>query len=976
VLIYFGWPEARETDAERAVRAGVAVATAVSAAPVGGELLQVRIGIATGLVVIGEPIGSGDSRQQTAVGETPNLAARLQGLAGPGQVVIDSATRRQIGGLFECQDLGTVELKGLPVAVAAWQVVSENRTLGQFEALRSGATPLVGRDEELDLLLRRWAQAKAGSGRVVLISAEPGVGKSRLAEALAERIGAEPYTPLRYFCSPHYQDSSLYPVIAQMERGAGFVHADDPTTKIDKLQALLATTAPLMEDVALIAELHSLPAADLAPTLDITPQRKKEKTFEALLRQVEGLALQRPVLMVFDDLHWIDPSSRELLDRLVERVASWPILLLATFRPEFQPPWTGQPHVTVLALPRLDRRDTATMVANVAGNAALPAEIIGEIAERTDGVPLFIEELTKAVLEAGTQGAAALSIVPHPALSVPATLHASLMARLDRLGPAAKEVAQIGAAIGREFGYKLLASVNDLSPPQLREALDRLTSAGLLFARGTRPDATYLFKHALVHDTAYSTLLRSRRQRLHERIVTVLEERFAEMVQAQPALLAQHCEAAGLTERAVTYRLEAGQQALTRSAMTEAETQLRKGLALLATMPDSTPGQHLELDLQSTLAASLVATKGFGAEDLVEPLARARSLAEQLERTDHLVSLITGQVNFHMVRAEYKLALDLAKQLETIGETHDNVGTKSLSFLERGALYFYLGELVAARTCLEQTLSLPEPAGRDEDREKLSFDPYVIALAWVGITLAHLGDLDQARERKSDAVTEARRIKHTHSLAFALLFYIWADLTIASSSARTDELLAEWSALATEQAFPHFLGVAIACQGWRLTMVGQAQQGLALLQQALARFRSTGTAVGRSRLLTGMAEAHARLGQISEALDWLAEAARFVETTDERYYEAEMHRVSGDVMVAAKNQPAAERHYRQAIAVAERQSAKLFQLRTSTSLARLWRDQGKHVEACDLLRQIYNWFTEGFDAPDLKNAKVLLDELA
>jgi class 3 adenylate cyclase len=495
VLIYFGWPEARETDAERAVRAGLAVAAAVSATPVSGEPLHVRIGIATGLVVIGEPIGSGDARQQTAVGETPNLAARLQGLAGPGQVIIDAATRRQIGGLFECQDLGALELKGLPAPVQAWHVVSENLALGQFEALRSGTTPLVGRDEEMELLLRRWAQAKAGKGRVVLISAEPGIGKSRLAEALAERIAPEPHTRLRYFCSPHHQDSALYPVIAQMERAAGFAHADEQAARLAKLQALLAATAPVMEDAALIAGLHSLPSPGLAvafaagllsnlPPFDLTPQRRKEKTFEALLRQVKGLARQRPLLVIYDDIHWIDPSSQELLDRLIEGVANWPVLLLAMFRPEFQASWVGQPHVTLLTLPRLDRRDTAAMVANVAGDAALPPAIVEEITERTDGVPLFVEELTKAVLESGAHGAAALSSVPHPALSVPATLHASLMARLDRLGPAAKEVAQTGSAIGREFGYGLLASVSDLAEPQMREALDRLTDAGLLFVRG------------------------------------------------------------------------------------------------------------------------------------------------------------------------------------------------------------------------------------------------------------------------------------------------------------------------------------------------------------------------------------------------------------------------------------------------------------------------------------------------------------
>jgi predicted ATPase len=391
-------------------------------------------------VVVGEPIGAGDSRQQTAVGETPNLAARLQGLAGPGQVIIDAATRRQIGGLFDCRDLGTIELKGMPAPVPAWQVVAENRTVGQFEALRSGLTPLVGREEEVDLLLRRWTQVKAGRGRVILISAEPGVGKSRLAEALASRIAAEPHLRLRYFCSPHHQDSALHPVIAQMERAAGFAHGDRPEIRLAKLQTLLTATQPPNEDVVLIAELHGLPSADLVPLTDLTPQRRKEKLFDVLIRQLEGLAGQQPVLVVFDDIHWIDPSSCELLDRLVERVVEWPVLLLALFRPEFQPPWVGQPQVILLTLTRLDRQDTAAMVGNVAGNMALPPEIVMEIAERTDGVPLFVEELTKAVLEAGAQAPAPLSAMRHPGLSVPPTLHASLIARLDRLGLAAREV--------------------------------------------------------------------------------------------------------------------------------------------------------------------------------------------------------------------------------------------------------------------------------------------------------------------------------------------------------------------------------------------------------------------------------------------------------------------------------------------------------------------------------------------------------
>src|SRR3954454_18870342 len=626
VLIYFGWPEAHETDAERAVRAGLAVAVAVSEAQAGGEPLQVRVGVATGLVVIGEPIGAGDSRQQTAVGETPNRAARLQRLAGPGQVVIDAATRRQIGGLFDCRDLGTIALKGLPEPVPAWQVLSAGTAEGRFEALHGTITPLVGRDEEMELLLRRWAQAKAGNGKVVLISAEPGVGKSRLAEALTERIAPEPHIRMRWFCSPYHQDSALYPVIAQMERAAGFMHGDEPAARLSKLQALLAAAGPSPEDVTLIASLHALPTATLPPLPDLTPQRRKEKTFEALLGQLEALTRQQPVLMVFDDVHWIDPSSRELLDTMIERIANRPVLLLILFRPEFQPPWIGQPHVTLLTLPRLDRRATAAMVANVAGgDAALPDEIVAEIAERTDGVPLFVEELTKAVLEAGPQAPAALSAISHPALSVPPTLHASLMARLDRLGPAAKEVAQAGAAIGREFGYTLLASVTDLPEPHLREALDRLTKAGLVFGRGTPPEASYLFKHALVQDAAYGSLLRSRQQGLHGRIVTTLEERFPEVVAAQPALLAQHCQEAELAEQAVVYWLKAGQQALARSAMAEAVAQLRKGLDALSTLPDSSWHRQQELDLQAILGFALQTTKGMSATETVETLARAQA---------------------------------------------------------------------------------------------------------------------------------------------------------------------------------------------------------------------------------------------------------------------------------------------------------------------------------------------------------------
>ena len=971
VLIYFGWPEAGENDAERAIRAGLAVAAAVSAVPIGNEPLQVRIGIATGLVVIGEPIGSGDSRQQTAVGETPNLAARLQDLAGPNHVVIDAATRRQIGGLFECRDLGTVELKGLPIAVPVWQALSENRAVGHFEALRSGATPLVGRDEEMELLLHHWAQAKAGNGQVVLISADPGVGKSRLADALAERIATEPHVRLRYFCSPHHQDSALRPVITQMERAASLAHADEPGTRLAKLQALLALAELPMEDVALIAELHSLPPVDLVPSLDLTPQRKKDRTLEALIRQIDSLSCQQPLLMLFDDLHWIDPSSRELLDRVTERIFDRPVLLLAMFRPEFQPPWTEQSHVGMLTLARLDRRDTAAMVTNIAGDGVLPTEVLEEIADRTDGVPLFVEELTKAVLESVAQGAAALSVVPHPASSVPATLHASLIARLDRLGPDAKNAAQTGAAIGREFGHELLALVTDLSVPQLHKALDRLTIAGLLFVRNAPPQSIYTFKHALVQDAAYGTSLRSRRQRLHRRIAAALEDRFPEIVVAQPALLARHCAEAGLVEKAVAYRLKAGQQALARSATTEAVAQLRYGVSALAGLPESQLRLQYELGLQTALGSALTATLGWSAGEVADTLARARALAEQLERPEYLVPLIVGQWAFYSVRAEHKLALPLGEQLVTIAEARHDAATLLLGRLMQGASRFYLGEFVSSRAVLEQCSGLADPERCTS--EGLAFDPCTVVLAYLGVTLAYLGYINQARSRMAEALLEARRLRHAHTLAQVLVFANWIDWLTGSLGPHIEEVLT----LSTEHGFRYYLGWALALRGRSLLSLGQTQEGLGLLIQGLAELRATGGVTNTPLLLTWAAEAYALLGRSTEAQSCLAEAARFIEATGERVSEAELlHRAPGDLLNAIGDRPAAEQYYSRAIAAAERQSAKLLQLRASTSLARLWRDQGKRAEARDLLGSIYNWFTEGFDAPDLKDAKALLEELA
>jgi class 3 adenylate cyclase len=756
VLVYFGYPQAHEDDAERAIRAGLELVGAVGLLKPNAPL-QTRIGIATGLVVVGDLIGSGEAQERGIVGETPNLAARLQGIAEPNAVVIAESTRRLLGNLFDLQELGMQDLKGISAPVRAWAALRPASVESRFDALHAtGLTALVGREEELELLLRRWSKAKTGEGQVVLLSGEAGIGKSRLTAALLKRLASEPHTRLRYFCSPQHTDSALYPVIGQMERAAGFVHDDTPQVKLNKLDAVLAQTSTSKQDAALFAETLSLPNDGLYPTLDLTSEQRRQRTLEALVSQLETLARQNPVLNIFEDAHWSDPTSLEVFGRVIDRIASLRVVLLVTFRPEFAPPWIGQPHVTALTLSRLPRRDIDAMIEGVVGNKLLPANIRQDIIERTDGIPLFVEEMTKAVLEAESDADAqqTAAAIPSPILAVPASLQASLMARLDRLG-AAREVAQIGAAIGREFSHSLLSAVVSKPEAEFVSALDRLIAAGLLFRQGVAPYASYLFKHALVQDAAYGTLLREPRRALHARIAETLESQFTEIAENQPELLARHCTEAGLIEKAIGLWGRAGRRSLRRSSFKEATQQFKTGLTLLHRLPKDVEGAKREIELQTGLGVALTATRGYAAFETGQAYARSRQLCQEIGDTTALVRVGYGQYLYHLMTGEVHQSLQLATETLGLAEKINDDDARVLGHRTLGVSLFELGRLADARRELELAASLVR-ARKKKGHGASSSETRIMITSWLAHLLTFQGQSLQPRWQSGHALDDNR----------------------------------------------------------------------------------------------------------------------------------------------------------------------------------------------------------------------------
>jgi class 3 adenylate cyclase/predicted ATPase len=987
LLVYFGYPQAHEDDAQRAVRAGLEMLGALAQLQARlvadkGIRLAVRLGIHTGLVVVGA-VGTGGRQESLALGDTPNIAARLQGLAAPDTVVVSDATWRLVQGYFACDDLGPQTLKGVETPVQVYRVLGASGAQSRLDIVSPrGLTPLVGRETEVALLRERWAQARDGLGQVVLLSGEAGIGKSRLVQILQEHIAAEPHTRLEWRCSPYAQQSPLHPVIAHLHRLLRWRLDDTSTEKLHTLEETLAAYGlALPEVVPLFATLLLLPLPERYPPLTLTPQRQRQKILDALLAWLLTEATRQPVLLIVEDLHWIDPSTLELLTFLIDQGPTARLLTLLTCRPEFLSPWGFRAHLTPLTLSRLPRPQATQMTVRVTGGKALPSEVVEQIVAKTDGVPLFVEELTKMVLESGLlrEGEGHYELTgPLPPLAIPTTLHDSLMARLDRLATV-KDVAQLGATIGRTFAYELLQAVSPLDEATLQHGLRQLVDAELVYQRGVPPQAAYTFKHALIQDAAYQSLLRSTRQQYHQHLAQVLAERFPETAETQPELLAHHYTEAGLSALAVAYWQRAGQQAVWRSAHLEAIAHMTKGLEVLQAIPDTPARMQQELALHLALCAPLQSVKGIAAPEVLHAYTQAHVLCQQVGEAAQLSQVLWGLYAVHHTRAEWQTAWKLGEQLLALAQSLQAPEILLEARRALGGASFFLGQFAAARRYAEQGLTLYDSQQYRSHTFLYTQNPKGQLLTILALSQWVCGYPDQARRCSDELLAFAQELATPLDLTFTL--DVAATLHQFRREVRAVQAQAEAAiALATEHGFALWLAYAIILRGWALAIQGRATEGIADIRQGLAAFQATGAAWWRPYFLALLAEAHGKARQTEEALDLLAEALTTVQKTGERLYEAELHRLTGELLLTQEGtrqkREEAEQHFDEALAIARRQQAKSLELRAAMSLARLWQRQGKCAAAHQMLAEIYGWFTEGFDTADLQEAKTLLEELA
>jgi predicted ATPase len=862
-----------------------------------------------------------------------------------------------------------------------YRVLGESGATSRLEVAQPrGLTPLVGRESDITLLVERWEQVKSGQGQVILLTGEGGIGKSRLVQVLKDHVANEPHVRWECRSVPYYQNPALYPLTDLFQRILQWQPDETPDAKLAKLEhALSQYRLPLEETVPLFAPLLALPVPENRyHPLTLSPQRQRQKTLETLVAILLELAEHQPVLFIVEDLHWTDPTTLELLHLVIEQIPTTSTLMLLTCRPHFQPAWHHRSYITEMTLNHLSHAQVEQIVHGMTDGKTFPAAMLQQIMDKADGVPLFVEEMAKVILESGQLKALDGHYELPGSLStfaIPATLQDSLMARLDRL-VTAKAVAQYAAVIGRQFSYDLLHAVSQVDEAMLQHELGRLVEAEIVYQRGMLPQATYTFKHALIQDAAYESLLKRTRQHYHQRIGQVMEAHFPATVDQQPELLAHHYTEAGLNAQAVSYWHKAGQRAIERSAHVEAMRHLRTGLALLATLPETPECVQREVDMLLALGVSQIATHGFAAHEVGETYAHARQRCQQLEDPYQLFPMVRGLWNYYLVRAEYQTAHALGEQLLMLAQQSQDSAMRMAAHRAVGTTLYNLGTAAEAHTHFTQGIALYDPQQHRTSAFLYGEDAGVVCHSFAPWTLWSLGYPDQGLTRSQEAMTLAQHSVHLFSLGFALcwagVFHQWRREVRA-----VHERAEAACRLAKEQGFPSWMAQGAILRGWALAQQGQAQEGIAQIEQGLRAFRATGAEIERSYFLALLAEAHGIMGQPEAGLTALTEALTLVDKTGERWYEAELYRLKGELLLqqSSDNQVKAESCFHHALEIARTQQAKSFELRATTSLARLWQQQGKRGEARQVLGDVYGWFTEGFDTADLQDAKALLDAL-